>query len=91
MCMRCELQLFDDHRAAEREFFEPCPECGKIPPSASGNECYHSFGVGDIIDEWSKCNGNSWSEEFLAARQEVEGDEKDTAVLTSWQPDSGPP
>ena len=44
MCMRCELQLFDDHRAAEREFFEPCPECGKIPPSASGNECYHSFG-----------------------------------------------
>ena len=60
LCMLCELQLFDDHRAAERDFFEPCPKCGKFPASASGNECYHCFSVGGI-----------------AARQEIEGDEKD--------------
>jgi hypothetical protein len=48
------LQLFDDHRAAEREFFEPCPKCGKFPASASGNECYHCFSVGGIVDECPK-------------------------------------
>jgi hypothetical protein len=75
MCMLCELQLFDDHR--EREFFEPCPKCGKFPASASGNECHHCFSVGGIVDDCPKCNGKPGSEEFLAARQEVEGDQTD--------------
>lgn len=77
MCMLCELQLFEDHRALETEFFDPCPKCGKFPADASGNECYHCYSVGGIVDECPKCNGKSWSEEFLTAQAEIEGDNKD--------------
>ena len=73
----CELQLFNDHQALEREFYDVCPKCKKFPADASGHECYHCFSIGGIIDECPKCNGKPWSEEFLTARQEIEGDEKD--------------
>jgi len=79
--MLCELQLFNDHQALEREFYDVCPKCKKFPADASGHECYHCFSVGGIVDECPKCNGKPWSEEFLSARQEVEGDEKDSPIL----------
>ena len=53
------------------------PQRKKFPADASGHECYHCFSIGGIIDECPKCNGKPWSEEFLTARQEIEGDEKD--------------
>jgi hypothetical protein len=49
----------------------------KFPADASGHECYHCFSLGGIVDECPKCNGKPWSEEFLAARHEIDGDEKD--------------
>ena len=77
MCLLCELQLFEDHHALETEFYDVCPKCKKFPASASGHECYHCFSVGGIVHECPKCNGRSWSEEFLAARAEIEGEKDD--------------
>jgi hypothetical protein len=77
MCTLCELQLFNDHQALEREFYNLRPKCKKLPADASGHECYHCFSVGDIVDACPKCKGKPWSEEFLAARKEIEGEEKD--------------
>jgi hypothetical protein len=74
MCMLCELQLFEDHQALETDFYDPCPKCGKFPADASGNECYHCYSIGGIVDECPKCNGKPWSEEFLTAQAEIEGD-----------------
>jgi len=49
MCMLCELQLFNDHQALERVFYDVCPKCKKFPADASGRECYHCFSVGGSL------------------------------------------
>ena len=77
MRMLCELQLYNEHQALEREFCDVCPKCKMFPADGSGHQCYHCCSIGGIMDECPKCNGKPWSEEFLAARQEIAGDEKD--------------
>jgi hypothetical protein len=73
MCVICEFQLNEDHRGAKAGGFDPCPECGKFPASATGDACYHCFGVGNTIDECPECAGKPWSEEFLLGQTETEG------------------
>ena len=72
MCIICEHELWDEHRALEREFFEPCKTCKKFPGTNSDGTCYHCFGfaVGNTIDECPECAGKPWSEEFLEAKDD---------------------
>jgi len=72
MCVICEHHLYEEHRSAEQTPFDPCPECGKFP-SNEGGSCYHCFSVGNTIDECPECLGLPWSDEFLAAKAEIEG------------------
>jgi hypothetical protein len=80
MCVICELQLYEEHRAAEAGPFDPCPGCKKFP-SNEGGQCYHCFSVGGIVDECAECAGKPWSDEFLAAKEDFE-DVEDTPPKT---------
>jgi hypothetical protein len=73
MCIICERELWGEHRALEREFFKPCKTCKKFPGTNSDGTCYHCFAVGNTIDECPECAGKPWSEEFLEAKDEIEG------------------
>jgi hypothetical protein len=73
MCIICERELWGEHRALEREFFKPCKTCKKFPGTNSDGTCYHCFAVGSTIDECPECAGKPWSEEFLEAKDEIEG------------------
>ena len=64
MCMICELQLFEDHRAFDTEFYDACSKCGKFPASDSGNECYRCFSVGGIVDECQSATARSGAKNF---------------------------
>lgn len=68
MCTLCELQLFNDHQALEREFYNLRPKCKKLP-DASGHEGYHRFSVGDIVDEGSEVQWQAM-ERRVSSRQE---------------------
>jgi hypothetical protein len=63
--------LYEEHRNAEAESFDPCPQCGKFQ-SNEGKQCYHCFSVGNIVDECAECAGKPWSQEFLEAKAEIE-------------------
>ena len=76
MCIICEHELWDEHRALEREFFEPCKICKKFPGNSSEGTCYHCFAIGNTIDECPECVGKPWSEEFLEAKEKIEGPDK---------------
>ena len=73
MCIMCERELWGEHRALEREFFKPCKTCKKFPGASSEGTCYHCFAIGSTIDECPECTGKPWSEEFLEAKDEIEG------------------
>jgi hypothetical protein len=75
MCVMCERELWGEHRALEREFFKPCKICKKFP-GASSETCYHCFAIGNTIDECPECAGKPWTEEFLEAKNEIEGPDK---------------
>jgi hypothetical protein len=76
MCITCEHELWDEHRALERELFKPCKVCNKFPGASTEGTCYHCFAVGNTIDECPECAGRPWTEEFLEAKNEIEGPEK---------------
>jgi len=76
MCIVCEHELWGEHRALEREFFKACKRCKKFPGASSQGTCYHCFAVGSTMDECPECAGKSWSEEFLEAKEEIEGPDK---------------
>jgi hypothetical protein len=76
MCIICERELWGEHRALESEFFKPCKKCKKFPGTSSKGTCYHCFAVGSTIDECPECAGKPWSEEFLQAKEEIEGPDK---------------
>jgi hypothetical protein len=76
MCVMCEHELWDEHRALEREFFKPCKTCKKFPGASSEGTCYHCCAIGDMIDECPECAGKPWSQEFLEAKDEIEGPDK---------------
>lgn len=76
MCIVCEKELWDEHRALEREFFNPCMICKKFPGNSSEGTCYHCFAIGNTIEECPECAGKSWSEDFLDAKSEIEGPDK---------------
>jgi hypothetical protein len=76
MCVMCERELWGEHRALEREFFKPCKTCKKFPGASSEGTCYHCFAIGNMIDECPECAGKPWSEEFLEAKNEIEGPDK---------------
>lgn len=76
MCIICERELWGEHRALEREFFKPCKTCKKFPGLSSEGTCYHCFAVGNMIDECPECAGKPWSEEFLEAKNEIEGPDR---------------
>src|SRR4029077_645057 len=73
MCIVCEKELWDEHRALERELFRPCKMCHKFPGASSEGTCYHCYAIGNTIDECPECAGKPWSEEFLEAKAEIEG------------------
>jgi hypothetical protein len=73
MCIVCERELWGEHRALESEFFKPCKTCKKFPGASSEGTCYHCYAVGNTIDECPACTGKTWSEEFLEAKDEIEG------------------
>jgi hypothetical protein len=73
MCVICERELWGEHRALERETFKPCKKCRKFPGTDSKGRCYHCFAVGNTIDECPECAGKPWSDDFLAAKEEIEG------------------
>jgi len=75
-CIICEHELWGEHRALEREFFKPCKTCNKFPGASSDGTCYHCFAIGNTIDECPECAGKPWSEEFLEAKDEIEGPAK---------------
>jgi hypothetical protein len=81
MCIVCEHELWEEHRALECEFFKPCKKCKKFPGASSQGTCYHCFAVGNTIDECPECAGKPWSEEFLEAKEEIEGPEKRLIVF----------
>ncbi len=76
MCIVCEHELWDEHRALEREFFKACKRCKKFPGGSSQGTCYHCYAVGNTIDECPECAGKPWSQEFLEAKEEIEGPDK---------------
>ena len=76
MCITCERELWGEHRALEREFFKPCKRCKEFPGASSEGTCYHCFAVGSTIDECPECAGKPWSDEFLEAKDEIEGPDK---------------
>src|SRR5579863_3301603 len=76
MCVVCERELWGEHRALEREFFKPCKICKKFPGASSEGTCYHCFAIGGMIDECPDCAGKPWTEEFLEAKNEIEGPDK---------------
>jgi hypothetical protein len=76
MCIICERELWGEHRALEREFFKPCKTCHKFPGASSEGTCYHCFAIGNTIDECPECAGKPWTEEFLEAKDEIEGPDK---------------
>ena len=76
MCIICERELWGEHRALECEFFKPCKTCKKFPGTSSEGTCYHCFAIGGTIDECPECAGKPWSEEFLEAKNEIEGPDK---------------
>jgi hypothetical protein len=95
MCVRCEFQLFEDHRASETGCDTLCPKCGKFPASATGDECYHCFPVGNIAHECPKCNGKPWSDSLkipcisaqmtlTALSREVSGDFHQNSLLIPY-------
>jgi hypothetical protein len=51
----------------------------KFPGNSSDGTCYHCFAVGGTIEECPECVGKPWSEEFLRAKDEIEG--PDAVVL----------
>ncbi|MFZ0278803.1 MAG: hypothetical protein WA254_23925 [Candidatus Sulfotelmatobacter sp.] len=73
MCIICERELWGEHRALERELFTPCKTCNKFPGASSDGTCYHCYAVSNMIDECPECAGKPWSEEFLEAKDEIEG------------------
>jgi hypothetical protein len=77
MCIVCERELWGEHRSLEIEFFAPCKTCNKFPGASSEGTCYHCFAVGNTIDECPECAGKPWSEEFLEAKDEIEGPDKE--------------
>ena len=68
--------IWQQIRALEREFFKACRTCKKFPGASSDGTCYHCFAVGNTIDECPECVGKPWSEEFLEAKEEIEGPDK---------------
>src|ERR1700675_2916978 len=76
MCITCERELWGEHRALECEFFKPCKTCNKFPGTSSEGTCYHCFAIGNTIDECPECAGKPWTEEFLEAKNEIEGPDK---------------
>jgi hypothetical protein len=76
MCVVCEHELWDEHRALDRLFFKACKRCKKFPGNSSAGTCYHCFAIGSTIDECPECAGKPWSEEFLEAKAEIEGPDK---------------
>jgi hypothetical protein len=79
MCIICERELWGEHRALEREIFKPCKTCktcNKFPGTSSEGTCYHCFAIGGSIDECPECSGKPWSEEFLEAKNVIEGPDK---------------
>jgi hypothetical protein len=76
MCVVCERELWGEHRALEREFFKPCKTCKKFPGASSEGTCYHCFAIANMIDECPECAGKPWTEEFLEAKNEIEGPDK---------------
>jgi hypothetical protein len=76
MCIICERELWGEHRALECEFFKPCKTCNKFPGASSEGTCYHCFAIGNTIDECPECAGKPWTEEFLEAKDEIEGPDK---------------
>ncbi len=77
MCITCVHMLYEEHRSAEAGPFDPCPQCHKFP-SNEGQPCYHCFSIASASgtplmsapSAWAK----PWSEEFLAAKAEIEND-----------------
>jgi hypothetical protein len=76
MCVICERELWEEHRVIEREFFKPCKKSKKFPGTNSDGTCYHCFAIGNTIDECPECTGKPWSEEFIEAKNEIEGPDK---------------
>jgi hypothetical protein len=76
MCIICERELWEEHRVIEREFLMPCKKCNKFPGTNSDGTCYHCFAIGNTIDECPECMGKPWSEEFIEAKNEIEGPDK---------------
>ena len=76
MCIVCERELWGEHRALERDFPKLCKRCKKFPGTSTQGTCYHCFAVGNTIDECPECAGKPWSEEFLEAKEEIEGPDK---------------
>ncbi len=76
LCIVCEHELWEEHRSLEREFFKPCKKCKKFPGASTKGTCYHCYAVGNIVDECPECAGKPWSEEFLEAKEEIEGPDK---------------
>jgi len=76
MCMLCELQLFNDHQALEREFYNVCPKCKKFPADASGHECYHCFSVGGIVDECRSAMASRGAKSFYQPGRKLRATKK---------------
>jgi hypothetical protein len=77
MCIVCERELWGEHRQLEREFFKPCKKCKKFPGNSSDGSCYHCFAIGNAMDECPECVGKPWSDEFLEAKEEIEGPDEE--------------
>ena len=57
MCIVCEHELWDEHRALESEFFKACKKCKKFPGGSTQGTCYHCCAIGEMIDECPECAG----------------------------------
>src|SRR6266403_5379093 len=54
----------------------PARDASSSPGGSSHGTCYHCFAVGNTIDECPECAGKPWSEEFIEAKEEIEGPDK---------------
>jgi hypothetical protein len=75
MCIICERELWASTERLSASS-SSLARRAKFPGSSSEGTCYHCFAVGSTIDECPECVGKPWSEEFLEAKEEIEGPDK---------------
>ena len=75
MCIICERERASTARS-NASSSSRARQVTSSPAPVLRETCYHGFTIGSTIDECPECTGKPWSEEFLEAKNEIEGPDK---------------